>query len=122
MVNAPANYGQNWEAMIQQCRVNAIEKISRILGRDIEPLIKNESVLDPISIESKTGSYMGSLYGTSSNSKLAAFFRAPNFSNYIKGLYFCGGTVHPGGGIPLCLHSAKITAELIAKDNIQPAH
>jgi len=122
MVNAPANYGQNWEAMIQQCRVNAIEKISRILGKDIEPLIKNESVLDPISIESKTGSYMGSLYGTSSNSKLAAFFRAPNFSNYIKGLYFCGGTVHPGGGIPLCLHSAKITAELIAKDNIQPSH
>ena len=122
MVNAPANYGQNWEAMIQQCRVNAIEKISRILGRDIEPLIKNESVLDPITIESKTGSYMGSLYGTSSNSKLAAFFRAPNFSNYIRGLYFCGGTVHPGGGIPLCLHSAKITAELIAKDNIQPSH
>ena len=31
-----------------------------------------------------------------------------------KGLYFCGGSVHPGGGIPLCLLSAKITSELIA--------
>ena len=33
----------------------------------------------------------------------------------LKNLYFCGGSVHPGGGIPLCLLSAKITAELINK-------
>ena len=39
-----------------------------------------------------------------------------NFSLQIKGLYFCGGTVHPGGGIPLCLKSAAITTELIKKD------
>ena len=35
------------------------------------------------------------------SSKLAAFARHPNSSRAIKGLYFCGGTVHPGGGIPL---------------------
>jgi serine/threonine protein kinase len=40
----------------------------------------------------------------------------PNFSKDIKGLYFCGGTVHPGGGIPLCLKSALITAEIIKSD------
>jgi diapolycopene oxygenase len=28
-------------------------------------------------------------------------------------LYFCGGSVHPGGGIPLCLLSARIASELI---------
>ncbi|MFM7588348.1 MAG: hypothetical protein ACKO55_04465, partial [Bacteroidota bacterium] len=27
----------------------------------------------------------------------------------IHGLYFCGGSVHPGGGIPICLHSANIS-------------
>jgi hypothetical protein len=36
-----------------------------------------------------------------------------NFSNQIKGLYFCGGSVHPGGGIPLCLLSAKIAVDLL---------
>jgi phytoene dehydrogenase-like protein len=41
----------------------------------------------------------------------AAFRRHPNFSK-IKGLYFTGGSVHPGGGIPLCLSSAKIVAEM----------
>jgi phytoene dehydrogenase-like protein len=61
---------------------------------------------------------MGSLYGTSSNSKMAAFFRHPNFSNAIKNLYFVGGSVHPGGGIPLCLKSAKIMSEMIAIDQL----
>lgn len=58
---------------------------------------------------------MGSLYGTSSNSKTAAFMRHPNFSNTIKGLYFVGGSVHPGGGIPLCLSSAAIAANLVGE-------
>ncbi|MEY4282328.1 MAG: phytoene desaturase, partial [Bacteroidota bacterium] len=83
------------------------------LGEDIAPLIEVEEVLTPVSIESKTLSYMGSLYGTSSNTKTAAFMRHPNFTKRIKGLYFVGGTVHPGGGIPLCLSSAKIAAQLI---------
>jgi phytoene dehydrogenase-like protein len=61
----------------------------------------------------KTSSFQGSLYGASSNSKLSAFFRHANFSSKIKGLYFCGGSVHPGGGIPLCLLSAKITTEMM---------
>ena len=71
-------------------------------------MILSEEILDPRKIESKTGSYKGSLYGTASNKQLAAFFRHPNFSNDIRGLYFCGGSVHPGGGIPLALSSAKI--------------
>jgi len=46
----------------------------------------------------------------------AAFLRHKNFSSRIKGLYFCGGSVHPGGGLPLCLNSAKITTEIIKED------
>ena len=38
----------------------------------------------------------------------------PNFSKNIQGLYFCGGSVHPGGGIPLALSSAKIVDKLIS--------
>jgi phytoene dehydrogenase-like protein len=38
----------------------------------------------------------------------SAFLRHPNFLKGIKNLYFVGGSVHPGGGIPLCLASAKI--------------
>ena len=45
----------------------------------------------------------------------SAFLRHSNFSKRIKNLYFCGGTVHPGSGVPLTLLSAKIVANLIAQ-------
>jgi phytoene desaturase len=117
MINAPANTGQNWAALQQQARKLIIEKLNLILKTDIEAFIEIEEILDPVNIEEKTASYQGSLYGTSSNSKLAAFFRHPNFTGAIKNLYFCGGSVHPGGGIPLCLKSAKIVSGLIQTKN-----
>jgi len=108
MVNAPSNSGQNWDELIINTRKNIIRKINKQFNINLEDLIENEEILDPRTIESKTFSYQGSLYGTSSNSKFAAFLRHPNFKKKIKGLYFVGGSVHPGGGIPLCLMSAKI--------------
>ena len=113
MINAPGDYGQNWEALISLARKNIIQKLNRLLGIDLESLIEVEEVLTPPLIELRTSSYRGALYGAASNSKFAAFLRHPNFSNQLKNLYFVGGSVHPGGGIPLCLLSAKITAELI---------
>ena len=117
MVNAPANNGQDWAAIELFYRQAIIKKLSKILGEDIESYIEVTEVLTPLTIESRTASYMGSLYGTSSNSKLAAFMRHPNFSKKINGLYFVGGSVHPGGGIPLCLSSAEIVSNLIIEKN-----
>lgn len=111
MINVPANNGQDWDKLITEAKNNIIKKLSRLLGEDIHSLIANESILDPRSIESKTSSYKGSIYGTSSNNQFAAFLRHANKSSKVKGLYFCGGSVHPGGGIPLCLLSAKIVSE-----------
>ncbi|MCU0375603.1 MAG: FAD-dependent oxidoreductase [Chitinophagaceae bacterium] len=117
MVNVPANSGQNWDALKQKVRAAVLQKLSRQLGTHIEPLIATEATLDPVTIESRTQSFMGSLYGTSSNSRFAAFLRHPNFSRQYRGLYFVGGSVHPGGGIPLCLRSAAIMSNLVLQDH-----
>ena len=115
MVNVPANRGQDWDAIRMQLRETVILRMSRELGADIAAFIAEEDFLDPVRIEARTGSYRGALYGSSSNRMLAAFFRQANFSSRVKGLYFAGGSVHPGGGIPLCLLGARITASLIQK-------
>lgn len=115
MVNAPANEGQDWKQLREKVKANILAKLNRMLNVSLESLIETERFMDPIILEKNTQSYQGALYGTSSNSKNAAFLRHPNFSSKVKNLYFCGGSVHPGGGIPLCLQSAKITANLIAK-------
>lgn len=118
MINVPGNKGQDWQNIIDKSRQHIIKKLSRILNTEIEPLIEEEAILDPVLIEQKTQSYQGSLYGAASNNKFAAFLRHPNFSQRIKNLYFCGGSVHPGGGIPLCLLSGKIVSELVNKKGI----
>ena len=105
-----------WSQLKTIYRKAVIDKLNRMLQVDIESLIETEDVLDPVLIETKTGSYQGSLYGTSSNSRMAAFLRHPNFSRQIEGLYFVGGSVHPGGGIPLCLKSAKIMSAIVQED------
>ena len=115
MINSPNDTGQDWDEIIKTVRKNTINKINRTLNIDIESFIEFEKVFSPKTIEKNTQSYLGSLYGSSSNNKMSAFLRHPNFSKHIQNLYFCGGSVHPGGGIPLCLLSAKIVSELIKK-------
>lgn len=114
MINAPGNTGQDWNKLKHLARERILAKILAITGIDLNTYIDTEEILDPIGIERNTSSFGGSLYGASSNSRFSAFLRHPNFSSSIKGLYFCGGSVHPGGGIPLCLQSARIADELIA--------
>jgi phytoene desaturase len=112
-INVPNNQGQNWDKYITEAREAVIKKVNRILKTDISNLIDCEIVFDPRVIEQRTSSAFGAIYGNSSNNKFAAFMRHANFSKEIKNLYFCGGSVHPGSSIPLCLLSAKITADLI---------
>jgi diapolycopene oxygenase len=113
MVSVPHDRGQDWSAMVQRTRTNVLRRLKEQLGEDVEPFIRCEQVMTPPDIAQRTSSHLGAVYGNSSNGMFSAFLRHPNFSSGIKGLFFSGGSVHPGSGIPLCLLSAKITAEMV---------
>lgn len=115
LVNTPYHTDQNWEQEAQECKKKIIPKLNRMLGCKIEKLIVTEDILTPLIIKEQTGSSRGSLYGISSNTPLAAFLRHKNRSQRYNSLYFCGGSVHPGGGMPLAILSGKITSDLIKK-------
>ena len=116
LVNAPSMSGQDWAAETARTREAVVKRLSKILGRNIESSIVVESILTPPDIERSTGSRFGSLYGISSNTKRAAFMRHPNRSRRYPGLFFCGGSAHPGGGMPLVVLSGKITADLVRRE------
>ncbi len=118
MVNSSYISNQNWGEEISKTRQRILKKINDFLGIDLNDKILFEKVLSPFEIEKQTNSYRGSIYGISSNNKYAAFLRHPNRSKKYKGLYFCGGSAHPGGGIPLVILSGKIAAESLIKDTI----
>jgi phytoene desaturase len=112
LVTAPHDEHQDWNEIVNRTRKNVLKKISDMLSIKVQPLIEFEEVLTPMMIKEKYQSAFGSVYGNSSNNKFAAFLRHPNFSRKIKGLYFVGGSVHPGAGIPMCLNSAKIVEKV----------
>ncbi|REC94943.1 1-hydroxycarotenoid 3,4-desaturase CrtD [Kushneria indalinina] len=128
MINAPfATPEQDWPTLIERTRERVIDKLERMLGSEGSPAglreaIVEECVFDPTTIEARTLSHLGALYGTSSNDRMAAFMRHPNYSRHIDGLYFCGGSVHPGGGLPLCLLSARIMTDVMARREPWPTH
>ncbi len=75
-----------------------------------------EKIWTPLEFEKNYGAYRGSLYGLSSNSPWSAFNRPSNRCEEVEGLYFVGGSTHPGGGIPLVLLSAKMVSNLVQED------
>lgn len=114
MVNAVPDYGQYNQTSIETIREIILQKIKKRLGADLQNHIVSENINTPMTLSENTNAHHGALYGTASNSMWSAFLRHPNFSRRIKNLWFTGGTVHPGGGIPLCLASASIVVDLIS--------
>jgi phytoene desaturase len=115
MVNAPHVAGQDWDAELERTREAIKARIEAALGIELEGLIVEEEVLTPVDIEARTSGNRGALYGISSNTRMSAFVRQRNRSKHYRGLYFAGGSAHPGGGMPLAVLSGKIASGLVLK-------
>lgn len=117
MANAPAGLIE-WndkEIEIAKSKIyNQLEKHKIIINKN--NLIV-EKILSPKYFEINHNSLGGSLYGINSHGYKNALIKPRNKSDQFSGLYFVGGTVHPGGGTPTVLKSAKITSELIKNDH-----
>ena len=122
LINAPHLQNQDWDEITARVRERLLKRLELILGEDIAPHIAFEKVQDPRDHQQQTGAAFGAIYGNSLNGTFSVFLRHPNFTGRIKNLFFCGGTVHPGAGVPLSLLSAKITTGLIEKKSKREAH
>ena len=116
LVNAPAlNDNYRWEEVAGGYRDLILDRLTE-RGYEIRDVIGAERVLTPTELSYQSGAWRGALYGASANDRLAAFRRPHNRSQEIQGLYFVGGTTHPGGGVPMVTLSGKVTAELVLED------
>ena len=57
----------------------------------------------------------GALYGRSNHGFMGTFERGGNTSS-IPGLYFVGGSVHPGAGVPMAVLSGRLCAARVVDD------
>ena len=70
--------------------------------------------MTPQWLQNTYGGNRGAIYGFSSNSRTAAFMRPSNRIRGLRGVYFAGGSAHPGGGVPLVALSGIAAAECAA--------
>jgi phytoene desaturase len=116
MANAPANDTNDWdEEAIGEARRRVMMRLHRGGFPEIENDLVAEDVFTPQRISARYLMPGGAIYGTHSHSWRKAFLRPPNKDRKYKGLYFVGGSTHPGGGTPIVLRSAQIAVEMIAK-------
>lgn len=114
LVNAPALDDRfDWQA---ESYGELVLKRLAEFGLDVRGKIRSKRILTPVDLERLTGARRGALYGASSNSRFAAFRRPHNRASDVRGLYFAGGTTHPGGGVPMVALSGKVAAEMVIKD------
>jgi phytoene dehydrogenase-like protein len=81
-------------------------------GPDLRGRAEFVETITPHDLEARYRTRGGSIYGTSSNGRRAAF-RRPSNAGARKGLHLVGGSSHPGGGLPLVAVSARIVADTI---------
>ncbi len=116
MANAPANDGDDWD---EAKTTDACRRVFARLRASGFPDIESDLVVKNVWTPKKIGTrYLmpgGAIYGTHSHGWKNAFLRPPNKDRNVGGLYYVGGSTHPGGGTPTVLLSAQITGELIER-------
>lgn len=116
LVNAPPlGKSFDWTAQAGAYRDRVLATLARF-GYDVRDQIRVERMLTPRDLERLTGARRGALYGTSSNDRFNALRRPHNRAREVRGLYFAGGTTHPGGGVPMVTLSGGVAARMVMED------
>jgi phytoene desaturase len=114
LVNAPyLSDHQNWDYFREKYPAVITKKLESSGLDKLSDSIVVRKLITPVEFFEKYRSNKGSIYGTSSNTRLSAFLRPRNKLRDVDGIYLTGGSTHPGGGIPLVVLSAMHAAELI---------
>ena len=117
MTNPPAldRHGSfDWQAEAPAYRAKVLDKLEQMGLTNLRERILVEQMWTPLDLQARYSAHRGAIYGLSSNGWRQGFLRPPNASPDVRGLYFVGGSTHPGGGLPLCALSGTNVAREIA--------
>ena len=82
-------------------------KLERMGLKDLRKHIVTDSLWTPETIQQNYYSNKGSIYGVLSDRKINMGFKIPKQSPWYKNLFFVGGSVNPGGGMPMVVLSGQ---------------
>jgi diapolycopene oxygenase len=97
-------------------RDRVLAKLERMGLTDLRRHIVVEKMWTPHDIEQLYYSNRGSIYGVVSDRWKNLGFKAPQRSERYRNLYFVGGSVNPGGGMPMVTLSGQLVRDKIQQD------
>ena len=97
-------------------RDRVLEKLERMGLTDLRRHIVVEDMWTPEDIQTRYFSNKGSIYGVVSDRFKNLGFKAPRRSETYSNLYFVGGSVNPGGGMPMVTLSGQLVKDKILSD------
>ena len=115
LVNAPATGGFDWRRGARDYGERVLDRIGEF-GIDARDSLEVCEHFTPEDFARRDNAWRGTLYGYASHGVTSSFRRPPLRRRDLPGVYFVGGTTHPGGGVPLVLLSGRIVAERILRE------
>lgn len=107
----------DWEREKQGLAEGLLDRMEREAGlTDIRQHIRWMECFTPQDFETVFNGNRGSIFGLSAITRQTAFFRPPNRSEDVSGLYLVGGSTQPGGGVPIVMIGGRLVANLIQED------
>ncbi|SJM92400.1 phytoene desaturase family protein [Crenothrix polyspora] len=97
-------------------RERVLIKLERMGLTDLRKHIVCEETWTPVDIEAKYYSNQGSIYGVVTDRFKNLGFKIPQRSASLRNLYFVGGSVNPGGGMPMVTLSGQLVRDKILAD------
>ncbi len=94
-----------------------LDKLERMGLTDLRKHIVVEDFWTPFEIEERYASNRGSIYGVVCDRKRNFAFKAPKKSPRYGNLYFVGGSVNPGGGMPMGTLCGQHVARMILEQS-----
>lgn len=117
IVNAPARGGTGHFSNTELSRCEeATFQVLQNCGVNVNPLANKSVRFGPDDFSDLFPGTAGAIYGPSSHGWQASLKR-PGCRSKIPGLYFAGGSAHPGPGVPMAALSGLLAAECAAKDS-----
>ncbi|WP_406674719.1 phytoene desaturase family protein [Nonomuraea sp. N2-4H] len=114
LVNVPARDPARWPMRVEAYRDLVLERLAE-RGHDLSGRLRFADVFTPADLRDRYGAWGGAIYGSAHRGRFSPFLR-PGNRGPRRGLYLVGGSVHPGGGLPMVTMGAKIVAGLVARD------
>jgi len=94
-----------------------LDKLERMGLKDLRKHVVFEHVWTPLDIQAQYNSNKGSIYGVVTDRWKNFAFKAPKQSTLYPNLFFVGGTVNPGGGMPMVvLCGQNVAKKIVAWD------